>query len=436
MPVPDLYFVMKKMLVIQVAALSHEIARGLEMDLTFHAGKSVFPAVTCTVQATLRTAALPSAHGMVANGRYHRELRKAMFWEQSSAWVGGSRIWHDFRRAGGRVAMLFWQQSMGETVDLLLTPAPIHRHGGGMIQDCYGLPDTLYPDLCRRLGRSFRLQRYWGPTASARVGDWIAEATSAVISDDERSPHLCLTYLPSLDYDFQRFGPSHDRARRAVAHLRKQLELLLAAAARNGYEVTVFGDYAIAPCTGAAVFPNRILCEHGLMKTRDVRGRLYADLHTSRAFAMVDHEVAHIHVADEIDLDAVHRLLEQADGIEDVFVPAARDWAGINHDNAGELIAITQPGRWFAYPWWTHHRNAPDYAGHVDIHNKPGFDPCELFFSLYPPGISRDTRRIRGTHGRIDRGREIATASTVASLAAPGGLLELAQGLKHWLETG
>ncbi len=426
---------MKRMLVIQVAALSYETARELNLDLTFHAGKSVFPAVTCTVQATLRTAALPSKHGMVANGRYYRELRKIMFWEQSSALVGGARIWHDFRQAGGRVAMLFWQQSMGETVDMLLTPAPIHRHGGGMIQDCYGRPDTLYADLCRRLGRPFRLRQYWGPAASARVGDWIAEATASLIPDTNLAPHLCLTYLPSLDYDFQRFGPQHPRAKRAVVRLRQQIELLLAAAGRNGYEVTVCGDYAVAPCSGPAVFPNRILCEHGVMKTRDVRGQQYPDLHTSRAFAVVDHEVAHIYVADETDRDSVRRLLEQSDGIETVLMPAERDRMGIDHPNAGELIAVAQPGRWFAYPWWTQHRNAPDYAGHVDIHNKPGFDPCELFFSLYPPGISRDTQRIRGTHGRIDAGREIATASTVESLAAPGGLLELAQGLKLWLGT-
>lgn len=426
---------MKKMLGIQVAALSYDTARDLELDLTFHAAKSVFPAVTCTVQATLRTAALPSAHGMVANGRYDPELRKVMFWEQSSALVDGARIWDDFRRAGGRVAMLFWQQSMGETVDVLLTPAPIHRHGGGMIQDCYGRPDSLYAELCRRLGRPFRLRHYWGPMASARVGDWIAEATAAVMSGGERSPHLCLTYLPSLDYDFQRFGPSHHRARRAVIRLRRQLETLLAAAARNGYEVTVFGDYAIAPCSGPAVFPNRILRDQGLMNTREVRGRLYPDLHTSRAFAMVDHEVAHIHVREATDAEPVRRLLEQADGIEAIWMPADRGCMGLDHPHAGDLIAVAQTGRWFAYPWWTYSRNAPDYATHVDIHNKPGFDPCELYFSLFPPGTGQDTRRIRGTHGRIDAGREIAVASTVDSLAAPGGLLELARGLNEWLKT-
>ncbi len=424
----------KKMLVVQAAALSHETARSLDLDINFHAGKSVFPAVTCTAQATMRTAAMPAAHGVVANGRYDRALRKVMFWEQSSALVAGKRIWQDFRRAGGSVAMLFWQQSMGEDVDILLTPAPIHRHNGGMMEDCYCRPENLYADLCRRLRNKFRLHRYWGPAASARTGDWIAAATVELMSDPAFAPDLCLSYLPSLDYDFQRYGPQHHRARRATSILRKQLEMLLKAAGKTNYEVTIFGDYAIGACSGPAVFPNRILLNAGMMKTRNVRGRLYPDLHASCAFAMVDHEVAHVYVANTADIPVTRRILADTDGIASLFDRDEQAALGLRHDGSGELIAVAQAGRWFAYPWWSHNRNAPDYANHVDIHNKPGFDPCELFFSIAPPGISSDTRRIRGTHGRIDNGRDIATASTVASLAAPGGLPELAHNLKKWLD--
>ena len=49
-------------------------------------------------------------------------------------------------------------------------------------------------------------------------------------------------------------------------------------------------------------------------------------------------------------------------------------------------------GAWCEYKWWTDDREAPDFASHVDIHNKPGFDPKELFF------FNRGT--VRGTHGR------------------------------------
>ena len=85
---------------------------------------------------------------------------------------------------------------------------------------------------------------------------------------------------------------------------------------------------------------------------------------------------------------------------------------------------MAAPGRWFAYPWWTDPRQAPDYARQMDIHNKPGFDPCELFFGFPPPHVSQKTEKIRGTHGRSGPGHEIAAAGlfpearTFAELAA------------------
>ena len=424
----------RNLLVIQTAAFSFDVARGLDLGgVTFHAARGVFPAVTCTAQASFRTGSLPAAHGMIANGLYHRSLRKVMFWEQASALVAGPRIWDDFRRAGGTVAMLFWQQSMGEDVDILLTPAPIHKHHGGLVQDCYGKPDGLYADLCRKLGGAFKLHRYWGPAASAKVGDWIAAATADVMANPALAPGLCLTYLPTLDYDFQRFGPAHAKSRAAIAKLRQQLAVLLAAAEKNGYEVVVFGDYAIAECPGGAVFLNRALADAGLMKTRAVRGMLYPDFHASRAFAMVDHEVAHIYIAHEADIPAVKKAVAGVAGVADVLDADAQAGIGIRNMHSGELVAVASEGCWFAYPWWRERAQAPDYARHIDIHNKPGFDPCELFFTLFPPGITQDTGRIRGSHGRIGAGREVAIGSTVDLRAQPADIIELGRCIKELL---
>jgi predicted AlkP superfamily pyrophosphatase or phosphodiesterase len=425
-----------KLLVVQAAALSHEVARGLNLDgIRFQPAQAVFPAVTCTAQASFRTGSLPSAHGMIANGLFHRSLRKVMFWEQSSALVTGPRIWEDFRRAGRKVAMLFWQQSMGEDADILLTPAPIHKHHGGLMQDCYGKPDGLYEDLCRRLGGTFKLHQYWGPAASAKAGDWIAAATAEIMADPALSPGLCLTYLPTLDYDFQRFGPSHAKSLPAIKKLRQQLVTLLAAAKRNAYEVVIFGDYAVTECPGGAAFLNRALADAGLLKSRAVRGRLYADLHASRAFAMVDHEVAHIYVADPADIPAVRQLVAGAAGVAEVLDAEAQSRAGLRHASSGELVAVAREGCWFAYPWWQNSAQAPDYASHIDIHNKPGFDPCELFLSLFPPGVSQDTGRIGGTHGRIGAGRETALASTVDLRTQPVDTVSLGLCVKEWLGT-
>jgi predicted AlkP superfamily pyrophosphatase or phosphodiesterase len=420
----------KRLLVIEVAALGRTLSwAGPTLRLT----QSVFPALTCPVQASFRTASAPGVHGVVANGVFLRELRKTSFWEQSAALVRGERIWRGFRARGGRVAMLFWQQSLGEDVDIVLSPAPIHKHHGGMIQDCYSQPAGLYDRLARRLG-PFKLRQYWGPLASARVGDWIAEATVAVLDDADLAPDLCLTYLPTLDYDLQRSEACEAGSETAPwPAAARQLDRLFHAARDRGYHVLVLGDYRIARVSGAA-FPNRALRQAGLMQTRNVRGMLYPDLYSSRAFAMVDHEVAHVYVRNEADVPVAAETLRACDGIGDVFDRAAQQDRGVAHANAGELVLVARERTWFAYPWWRDRAEAPDYACHVDIHSKPGYDPCELFFGWPPPAVSQDPARVRGSHGRTGAGREVAWAATFELGAEPTDLVKLAAGVKQWLD--
>lgn len=420
----------KKLLIIQVASLSSRLDGWPGPEL--RAIQSVFPALTCTVQASFRTASPPREHGMIANGLFHRDLGRAMFWEQSARLVAGERIWKGFRERGGKVAMLFWQQSMGEDVDIVVSPAPIHKHHGGMIQDCYSRPEKLYETLCERVGRPFKLRHYWGPLASVKSGEWIADATAALLADAELAPDLCLTYLPTLDYDLQRFGPDHAKAAAAAGAAKRQLLRLLDAAASQGYEVLIFGDYAIAPVSAAA-FPNLALLKAGLMSVRNVRGMLYPDLHTSRAFAMVDHEVAHVYVRDPGDIEGVRELLSATDGVKSVLDGAAQAQVALDHPNSGELVLQAREGRWFAYPWWTDKRQAPDYTRHVDIHSKPGFDPCELLRGWPPGSISQDTSRVRGSHGRIGPGRQVAWGATFDLPTHPANLVDLASAVRDWL---
>ncbi len=427
-----------KLLIIDIAALGWDLLqrhdKGELAGLSFAPTQAVMPAVTCTAQASFRTAAAPATHGMVANGLYFPALRKPMFWEQSSALVGGERIWSALRERGGKVAMLFWQQSMGEQVDILMTPAPIHKHHGGMIQDCYCKPDWLYKDACESIGSPFKLRYYWGPLASAKVGNWIARATARVLTDSRLSPDVCMVYLPTLDYDLQRHGPSSPQAAKALDVLTDQLGVILSAAGEGGYETIAFGDYAIASTSGPAVLPNLALAETGLFATRNVRGMLYPDFHTSRAFAIVDHEIAHVHTADKAATEQARKVLESTPGISEVLDAGAQSDAGLYCPRSGQLVAVAAEGTWLAYPWWSDRKNAPDYATHVDIHNKPGFDPCELFFGWPPMGTSQDTSRIRGSHGRVGPGREVAWASTFELPNKPESLLDLAGQAKHIMD--
>ena len=425
----------KRLLVIQVAGLGHDFFVGHNggeewEGLRFRPAESVFPAVTCTVQASFRTAALPAEHGMVFNGVYNRALRRPSFWEQSSGLVAGRRIWEGLRAAGKRVGLLFWQQSLGEDVDVLLTPWPIHKHHGGMIEAVYSRPAGLYDDLVRRLGKRFKLMSYWGPLASRKSSRWIAAATCEVMRMSHLAPDLLLTYLPHLDYALLRHGPSNaKKVPGAFSDLTALLESLLETARATGYEVLIFGDYAFADAR-RPLFPNRLLREKGLLAVRGVRGHLYPDFHYSRAFAVVDHEVAHVYTRDAADVPEVVKAFLEMDGVDEVLTGKAIAAAGIGHPNSGEAVLVAEEGAWLAYPWWTERRERPDYATHVDIHNKPGFDPCELLFGWPPPSVSTDPTRVGGSHGRVGKGREVAWAASLDLKPAPSDLIALAKAVE------
>lgn len=427
-----------RLLVVQVAGLGWDLlqSRGATTmgALAFHPAEGMYPALTCSVQAGFRTAAPPSLHGVVGNGYMDRALRRVCFWEQSAALVRGPRIWDVHVRAGKRVGMLFWQQSLGERLGQILSPAPIHPHHGRLIQAVYSKPVGLYERVCDALGEAFALQYYWGPRASARSSQWIADATVALMSDELAAPGLLLTYLPALDYDLQRYGPQSRPAGRALAQVAAQLDLLCDAAAKFGYEMLVFGDYAIAEATGGPAYLNRELLRRGLMAVRSVRGMCYPDLHESRAFAVADHEIAHVYVRDPGDLRVVQRAVADCEGVGRVLDRPDQAALSLDHERAGDVVAEAADGRWFAYDWWSSESQAPDYAAHVDIHNKPGYDPLELFWGWPPGRTSRNAQRIRGSHGRTGPGREVAIASTI-SAAPPETLLDAARDTATWLQS-
>lgn len=417
---------MNRLLVVQVAALGRDFAAKGGFDrlgaMTLRSAPSAFPALTCTASASFRTGEGPESHGMLANGFLDRALREPCFWKQHAGLVKGRRFWDGLRERGGTVAVGFIQQSLGERADAVTSPAPIHRHGGGMIMDCRSDPPEFHARLRAANRSDFALWRYWGPFASVKSSRWIARGFASYLSAPEACD-LVWCYLPGLDYDLQREGPDSPAAARALAATREDLELLVEAAAANGYRALVFGDYAIEPVTAGVAFPNRRLREAGLFRVREVAGMEYPDLFLSGAFAVCDHQTATLEVFDPALRERAIATLEADPLVERV------------EERAGSLLATAVPGAWFSYRWWTDDRRAPDYAHHVDIHNKPGYDPCELFADgLNPFRTSTDETRVKGTHGR---------ASTVAVFTDVvdrpfGSFAELSDAAEEWLtgETG
>lgn len=385
---------------------------------------TVTPAVTCTVQSTLVTGLPPSGHGAVANGWYFRDQAEVMLWRQSNRLVQGEKLWEagKARDPGFTCAKLFWWYNMYASADWSVTPRPLYPADGRKIPDCYSHPPELRDTLTERLG-TFPLFRFWGPMADITASRWIAEATRHVMTAHQ--PTLTLTYLPHLDYDLQRFGPdpSHPAVRQALRDVDALAGDLIVDAEAAGARVVVVSEYGITPVT-EAIFINRALREAGLIAVRSELGRDVFDAGASAAFALADHQVAHIYVRDPQDIDRVRDLVAGLDGVEAVWGQAEKRVQGLDHPRAGELVAVSRADRWFAYHYWTDPARAPDYARTVDIHRKPGYDPVELFFdpalrwpklasawrlALRKLGQRRlmdvisagDTALVRGSHGRL-----------------------------------
>ncbi|MEZ0090182.1 alkaline phosphatase family protein [Streptacidiphilus sp. EB129] len=382
---------------------------------------TVFPAVTATVQATLTTGTLPSAHGAVANGWYHRDQGEIHMWRQHNGLVQGEKVWQAARDRDPdhTTAYLCWWWAMGAQVDTVLTPRPVYRYDGRKQPDCYTVPAGLRDELAALHG-DFPLFSYWGPTAGLASTRWIVDAARYVI--DRRGPDLSFIYIPHLDYDLQRFGPDSPQAVRAAREADAALGPLLDDLRDRGTTVVALSEYGISPVS-RPVDINRALRREGLLSVFVQRGMEYLDPHTSRAFAVADHQAAHVYVPDPVDIPRVRDVLKSVAGIDAVYDRTEQADYGINHANSGELVAVAEPDAWFTYYYWLDDARAPDFARGVEIHRKPGYDPAELFFDPADPlakakaglavlgkkaglrapltVIPLDPTCVRGSHGRL-----------------------------------
>jgi predicted AlkP superfamily pyrophosphatase or phosphodiesterase len=378
------------------------------------------PAVTCTAQSTMLTGLAPSGHGIVGNGWHDRSLGEVQFWKQSNGLVHGEKVWETARRIDSSFtcANLCWWYAMHASTDAMLTPRPIYKADGRKIPDCLTTPAGLRDELQRKNGQ-FPLFRYWGPMAGIESTDWVALAAMHVL--ETMRPALSLVYLPHLDYALQKVGPGHPSIRQELREIDRVVGGLLDRCGKLGIQPLIVSEYGIVPVRDA-VWLNRALRDAGYLAVRVEDGREILDLEHSRAFAVADHQIAHVSVRDAADVAAIERILAKIDGVERTLSGDARRAAGLDHARAGDIVCVSTADRWFAYGWWMDDAKAPDYARTVDIHRKPGYDPCELFYDptlLWPAGramaklalrklgfrtlldvIPLDASLVRGSHGR------------------------------------
>jgi predicted AlkP superfamily pyrophosphatase or phosphodiesterase len=337
----------------------------------------VIPAVTCSVQTTYLTGAWPSEHGIVGNGWYFRDECEIKFWRQSNKLVERPKIWDVLRGRDSTFtcANIGWWYNMYSTADYTVTPRPMYPADGRKIPDIYTHPADLRDRLQQELGR-FPLFQFWGPATSIRSSQWLADA--AIRADQLHDPTLTLVYLPHLDYGFQRHGPDAPEVHRDIFELDSVCGTLIDHFKSRGATIIVLSEYGITPVS-RPVHLNRVLREHGLLAVREELGRELLDAGTSSAFAVADHQIAHVYVNDPSRLNDVHNLIASTPGVGRVLDEAGKREFHLDHSRSGELIALAEPNAWFSYYYWLDDAKMPDFARTVDIHRKPGYDPAELF---------------------------------------------------------
>ena len=420
----------------QVGELTPNLARLAKQGFMRPLG-TILPAVTCSAQSTILTGLMPREHGIVGNGWYERELAETMFWRQSNKLVAGERVYESGRKRDPNytTAKLFWWYNMYAPVEWSITPRPSYPSDGRKVFDSYSKPADWKDRLQAKLG-VFPLLKFWGPGTDITSTRWIVDA--ALEAQREYSPTLSLVYLPHLDYNFQRFGPDDARCRRDLTEVDTEAGRLIDASLARGAEVVVLSEYAITE-VDRPVHLNRVLREHGYLTVRrEMLGWETLDAGASRAFAVADHQLAHVYVQNPNDVRGVAELLRKTPGVELVLDRMAQREFGIDHARAGELVVVAEPRSWFTYYFWLDDAVAPDYARTVDIHRKPGYDPVELFvdpklkfpklkvarrlarkllgFRYYMDVIGLDASIIRGSHGRSPQpGREQTDGPTFIS---------------------
>lgn len=424
---------MNKTVVIDIVGLSSSLIGEQTPFLKAYAAKNhlttvrpMLPAVTTAVQSTYVTGKWPTDHGIVGNGWYDREDCEIKFWKQSNKLVQAEKIWERAKKKDPSFtcAKMFWWYNMYSSADYSVTPRPQYLSDGRKMPDCYAHPSALRDHLQKELGQ-FPLFSFWGPNANIKSTRWIADAS--MITDNLHDPALTLIYLPHLDYCLQKFGPDLSQISRELMEIDSVVAELVAFYEKRDANIILLSEYGITE-VNHPIHLNRIFREHGLISVREERGLELLDAGASKAFAVADHQVAHIYINDPAVTNKVSGILESVPGIELLLDGQGKQEYHIAHERAGDFVVVAAEKSWFTYYYWMDDARAPDFARIVDIHRKPGYDPVEMFtdpadklvmlkvafkllkkklgFRYLMDIIPLDASLIKGSHGREGTLRE------------------------------
>ncbi len=424
---------MKKTVVINIVGLTHRLIGGhtpfIKTFLKKGKGsvvKPVLPAVTCSAQSTYLTGKWPTEHGIVGNGWFFKDELEVKFWRQGNPLVQSNKIWDELKALDPEFtcANMFWWYNMYSSVDFSATPRPNYLADGRKIPDIYTYPAELRDKLQGKLG-TFPLFNFWGPKTSIKSSKWIADATMEM--DRENNPTLTLVYLPHLDYNTQRHGLDFDILQKDLNEIDTVVKDLVEYYEGQSANVVLLSEYGITNVSNP-IHINRHLRKEGYLGIRIERGLELLDAGASKAFAVADHQIAHVYAKDSVDYGKLHKYLKTIPGVGKVIPKDKLEANHLNHERAGDFVLVADKDSWFTYYFWEDDAVAPDYARMVDIHKKPGYDPVEMFtdpadklvvpkvmwkllkkklgFRTVMDVIPLKAELVKGSHGRIPEDKQ------------------------------
>jgi hypothetical protein len=282
--------------------------RGLAARGAFAPMTTVLPAVTCSAQATMLTGLAPREHGAVGNGWPGSRERRGRAVAAVECARLGRKLYERARRVDPsfRCAKIFWWWNLGAAVDYSITPRPFYPADGRKIPAVYASPRRFGEETEAELGK-FPFFDFWGPKSGLPSSRWLADAAMRTLAVEK--PTLTMVYLPHLDYDHQRYGPRDARSLRALEEIDAIVGELLAAAERARAEVMVVSEYGLCD-VDTPVHVNRVLRGAGLLAARETPAGEVLDVFASEAFALADHQLAHVYVRSSAAAARAREILE------------------------------------------------------------------------------------------------------------------------------
>ena len=382
----------RRVAVLNVVGLTRSVLRemprlkGWSQAREIKSFKPAFPAVTCTAQSSYLTGKTVGEHGIVGNGWYDREAAEVKFWKQSNHLVKGEKVWE---AAGVECAKMFWWYNMYSSAQFSATPRPLYPADGRKFFDIHTQPMGMREEIKADLG-DFPFPAFWGPKAGLASSQWIANSARWI--EEKESPELNLVYLPHLDYGLQKFGPGAPEMAAEYAAIDEVTSDLIAFLEGRGVEVRVLSEYGIS-WVSRPIHLNRIFREKGWIQVKDELGLETLDCGGCRAFAVADHQVAHVYVNDDAIAEEVREVVMATEGVEEIREAKSLWGDGVGAQRGGDFVAVSEEDAWFTYYYWDDEKKAPDFARCIDIHRKPGYDPVELFLD---PAIRFPLLKIAG----------------------------------------